>query len=65
MNAADRAAAELNVLSRHTDMDLVFQKVLGVAFGVIAVVLLCIAAWPRSKKALPPPPPLPRPVEPT
>ena len=41
----DRATAELDTLHRHTDMDLVIQKFLGVMFVVAGVVLLAVAAW--------------------
>jgi hypothetical protein len=58
-NAADRAAAELATLSRHTEIDLAIQRFLGVAFAVITLALLCVALWPRSKKTPPPPLPLP------
>ena len=59
----DRATAELNTLQRRTEMDMVIQKVLGVMFGVAALVLLALAAWPRAKKPAGPPP-LPPPVMP-
>jgi hypothetical protein len=56
----ERAEGELSLLHRRTEMDLVIQKVLGVMFGVAALVLLAIAAWPRAKKsAIPPPLPPP------
>lgn len=62
--AVERAATNLINRDRHTDMDLVLQKAIGVIFAAIGLPLLCVAFWPRSKTPLPPPhlpppPPLP------